>query len=267
MFYFFNWKITALQCCVGFCYTKTRISHKCICMCVCVCVWVGGCVRVCIHSLLSFLPMPSRPNPYPALGHHKAPGWDPCYTTDYHQLAVLHWQCIYLSMLLSQFAPSSPSPAMSTSLFYTQASLFLPSKRFISQQVCGFLKSICYKTGIDSQTWTTNLRLLLAQLVNNPPAMQETRFDSWVGKIPWRRDRLPTPLFLGFPCGSAGKESTCNVEDLGLIPGLGRSPGEGKNYLLQYSGLENSTDFTVHQVTKSQTQLSNFHFERKGREE
>ena len=43
-------------------------------------------------------------------------------------------------------------------------------------------------------------------------------FDSWVGKIPWRRDRLPTPVFLGFPCGSAGKESAC----LGSIPGLGR---------------------------------------------
>ena len=39
---------------------------------------------------------------------------------------------------------------------------------------------------------------------------------------------LPTPVFLGFPCGSAGKESACKVRDLGLIPGLGRSPGEGK---------------------------------------
>ena len=70
--------------------------------------------------------------------------------------------------------------------------------------------------------------------------MQETRFDSWVRKIPWRTDRLPTPVFLGFPCGSAGKESAYNVGDLGLIPGLGRSPGEGKGYPLQYSGLENS---------------------------
>ena len=50
-------------------------------------------------------------------------------------------------------------------------------------------------------------------------------------------DRLPTPVFLGFPCGSAGKESTCNAGDLGSIPGLGRSPGEGKGYPLQYSGL------------------------------
>ena len=48
--------------------------------------------------------------------------------------------------------------------------------------------------------------------------------------------------FMGFPCGSAYKESTCNAGDLGLIPGLGRSLGEGKGYLLQYSGLENSMD-------------------------
>ena len=58
--------------------------------------------------------------------------------------------------------------------------------------------------------------------------------------ICWRRDRLPTPVFLGFSCGLAGKESACNVGDLGSIPGLGRSPGEGKGYPLQYSGLENS---------------------------
>ena len=56
---------------------------------------------------------------------------------------------------------------------------------------------------------------LVAQLVKNLPVMQEPRFNSWVGKIPWRRDRLPTPVFLGFPCGSAGKESACNVGDLG----------------------------------------------------
>ena len=62
--------------------------------------------------------------------------------------------------------------------------------------------------------------------------------------------------FTGFPCGSAGKESACNAGDLGLIPGLGRFPGEGKGYPLQYSGLENSMDCTVHRVAKSRTQLS-----------
>ena len=65
---------------------------------------------------------------------------------------------------------------------------------------------------------------------------------------------------MGFPCGSAGKESACNAGDLGSIPGLGKSPGEGKGYPLQYSGLENSMDSVVYGVAKSQTQLSNFHF-------
>ena len=63
-----------------------------------------------------------------------------------------------------------------------------------------------------------------------------------------------------FPCGSASKECTCNVGDLGLIPGLGRSPGGGKHYPLQYSVLESSMDYIVHGVAKSWTQLSEFHF-------
>ena len=86
------------------------------------------------------------------------------------------------------------------------------------------------------------------------------QFDSWIRKIPWRRYRLPTSVFLRFPCGSAGKESTCNVGDLGSIPGLGRSPGKGKGYPLQYLGLENFMDCIVCGITKSQTWLSDFHF-------
>ena len=99
----------------------------------------------------------------------------------------------------------------------------------------------------------------MAQLVKNLPAVQETPIQFLVGKICWRRDRLYTPVFLDFTCGSAGKESACSVRDLGSIPGLGRSPGEGKGYPLQYSGLENSMDCIVHGVTKSQTQLRDFH--------
>ena len=69
-----------------------------------------------------------------------------------------------------------------------------------------------------------------------------------------------------FPCGSDGKDSTCNAGDLGLIPGLGRFPGQGNSYPLQYSGLENSMDrgawqTTVHGAAKSQTQLNNFAIE------
>ena len=72
-------------------------------------------------------------------------------------------------------------------------------------------------------------------------------FDSWVGKIPWRKDRVPTPVFLGFPSDSAAKESPRNVGDLGLIPGLGRSLGEGKGYPLQYSGLGRKESATTEQ--------------------
>ena len=69
---------------------------------------------------------------------------------------------------------------------------------------------------------------------------------------------------LGFPDGSTGKESPCNAGDLGLIPGLGRTSGEGNANPLQYSCLENSIDrgawlATVHGVAKSRTQLSDFH--------
>ena len=60
-------------------------------------------------------------------------------------------------------------------------------------------------------------------------------------------------LGMGFPGGSDGTESACNAGDLGSIPGLGRCPGEGEGYPLQYSGLENSMDCTVHGVAKSRT--------------
>ena len=80
------------------------------------------------------------------------------------------------------------------------------------------------------------------------------------GRFAGEGDGLPTPVFLGFPCGSAGKESACNAGDLGWIPGLGRSPGEGKGYPLQYSGLENFVGCIVPGVTKSQTRLNDFHF-------
>ena len=67
---------------------------------------------------------------------------------------------------------------------------------------------------------------LVAQIVKNQ-----------VEKITWNRDRLPTTV--GFPDRSVGKESTCSAGDPGWIPGLGRSPGEGKGYPLQYSCLGN----------------------------
>ena len=56
---------------------------------------------------------------------------------------------------------------------------------------------------------------------------------------------------MSFLCSSAGKESTCNVGDLGSTPGWGRSPGEGNSHPLQYSGLENSMDCIIHGFAKS----------------
>ena len=68
----------------------------------------------------------------------------------------------------------------------------------------------------------------------------------WVIMIFQRKLNLSQRIYIwGFPGVSAGKESTCNVRDLGLIPGLGRSLGEGNGYPLQYSGLENSMDYSV----------------------
>ena len=67
-------------------------------------------------------------------------------------------------------------------------------------------------------------------------------FNSWVRKIPWRKDRLPTPAFLGYPGSSAGKESACNGGDLGSVSRLERSSGEGNGNPLWYSCLEKSME-------------------------
>ena len=70
--------------------------------------------------------------------------------------------------------------------------------------------------------------LLIAQLVKNLCNTGDPGSIPGLGRTPGEGFRLPSPVFLGFPCGSAGKESACSAGNLGLIPGLGRSPGEGK---------------------------------------
>ena len=103
----------------------------------------------------------------------------------------------------------------------------------------------CYSAGI-------------AQLVKNLSALQETPVPFLGREDLLEKERLPTPVFLGFPGDSAGKESTCNAG--GSIPGLGRSSGEGNSYPLQYSVLESCVDCIVHGIAKSWTRLSDFHF-------
>ena len=88
-----------------------------------------------------------------------------------------------------------------------------------------------------------------------------SRILAW--EIPWTEKPggpycLPTPVFLGLPGGSAGKESACGMGDLGSMPGLQRSPGEGNSHPHQCSGLKNSVDCIVHGVAKGQTRPSDF---------
>ena len=109
---------------------------------------------------------------------------------------------------------------------------------------------------------------LIAQLVKNPPAMWEAWVQSLGGEDSLEKGKATHSSVLGLPWwGLAGKESTCwygrwefNLGDLSSIPGLWKSPGEGKGNPLQDSGLENSMDCIVPGVTKSQTRLSDFHF-------
>ena len=104
--------------------------------------------------------------------------------------------------------------------------------------------------------WYVYRASLVAQLIKNPPATHETLVQFWGQEEPSpERDRLPTPVFMGFPGGSDSKESACNVGLLGFIPGLGRSPGKGNGKPLQYSCLQNSMVRgtwwpTVHGVTR-----------------
>ena len=100
---------------------------------------------------------------------------------------------------------------------------------------------------------------LVAQLLKNPPVMWETWVRFLGQEDPLEKGMATPSSILGLPLCSAGKESACNVGDLGSIPGSGRSPADRQGYPLQYSGLENSMHCIVHGVAKSWTRLSDFH--------
>ena len=143
---------------------------------------------------------------------------------------------------------------------HSPSAVILESKKIKSVTVSIFSPSICHEVmGLDAMVLAFRMLSfkpafslsplsrgplvplsLVAQLVRIHLQWRRPWLDSWFRKICWRRDRLPTPVFLSFPGGSTGKESSSIMEDMGSIPGLRRSPGEGKGYSLQYSGLENS---------------------------
>ena len=105
------------------------------------------------------------------------------------------------------------------------------------------------------------LGLLL--LVGNTIPTSDLRQSAWVlrrmGSLGVATAVLDREDFIAFPDSSVGKKSTCNAGDPSSIPGLGRSPGEGNRYPLQYSGLQNCMDCIIHGVVKSWMQLSHFH--------
>ena len=98
--------------------------------------------------------------------------------------------------------------------------------------------------------WNTYCCLL--HFINDETEAQRSKSFARGHTGKWGRGGTHTP--------AAGKEASSDAGDLGLIPGLGRSPGEGKGHPLQYSDLENPMDYTVHRVAKNRTQLSDFHF-------
>jgi len=138
--------------------------------------------------------------------------------------------------LSSKLTPTLDNGKLVNKLIYVLQFIFLWNQRDFKTNLTGLL-----------WIWAS----LVAQLVKNPPAMQET----WVWSLVWEDQ--------GFPGGLAGKVSTCNEGDLGSIPGSGRSPGEENGTPLQYSCLENPMDggaweAAVHGVVKSRTWLSEF---------
>ena len=117
--------------------------------------------------------------------------------------------------------------------------------------VHGIAKS---RTRLSNFTFT-----FIAHLVKNPPAVLETLVWFLGREDPLEKGKATHSSILGLHLWLSWWRSPCSAGDLGSIPGLGRSPGEGKGYPLQYSGLENSMDCVDHGVAKSWTWLSDFH--------
>ena len=135
-------------------------------------------------------------------------------------------QCLYLLKQIkfwSALSHCESHSVMSNSLWF---------HGIIQARILEWVAFLCSRGIFPTQESNPGLphyRQILYRLSYQGICLQYKRawFDCWVGKIPWRRDRLPTPVFFLFPCGSAGKVSACNVGDLGSVPGLGRSPEEG----------------------------------------
>ena len=148
-----------------------------------------------------------------------------------------------MSILISQVAPVVKNPPANAGNIKDEGSV--PGLgRFPRGGIGTPLQYSCLENPMDRGAWGATVHGV---------AKTWTWLNIWTD---WLTDEV-------FPGGSAGKESACNTGDLSLIPGLGRSSGEGNGYPLKYSGLENSKDFIFHGMTESWTQEwheSDFHF-------
>ena len=181
---------------------------------------------------------------FPCFTPHLAPCSSKCSTFVHCNLGLVNWLCC---SLVKQTKSGSVTHQNHKSWCPDQwMGIWSKWTRFrtlnVEQRQKKGLVAVPYKLASVSIYWDPELLLV----------------PSWVFSLPVSSlSCLPT--LQGFPGGSAGKESACNVGDP-LIPGLGRSPGEGTGYPFQYSGLEKSMDCIVQGVAKSWTPLSNFHF-------
>ena len=179
-------------------------------MCVCVCSAMSDSLQphglYIAHKAPLFMGLPRQEYwsglPFPSLGVLPDSG------SNLGLLCLLHWQW--------------------TRILYHCTHLGFPGSSPGKESACkeGHLGSI---PGLESNPGR-----------GRPVSSKHASCTPRTGEFPWRMHRLPTPVFLGFPGGSDGKESAHNEGDLGLIPGLGRSPGRGHGNPLQYSCLENS---------------------------
>ena len=161
----------------------------------------------------------------------------------YYDFCAERWPCLYVCPQLLLLSPAGKSQLLCLCpLYYSLQSIFIFRVNFnlYAENHSLWESHIKLKTFYFSflgvqyffPYYEWHGASLVAQLVKKLPAVQEPQFNYWVGKIPCRRDRLPTPVFLGFPGGSDSEESTCDAGELGLIPGLGRYAGGGHGIML-----------------------------------
>ena len=149
--------------------------------------------------------------------------------------------CVLFNMLSRFFIVFLPRSKSLLILWLQSPSMvILEPKKIESVIVLTFLPSICHEVmGPDAMILVFLIfSFKLALSLSSFTLIKRLFSSSSPSAI-----RVVSFAYLGFPCGSAGKESACNKGDLGSIPGLERSPGEGRGYPLQYSGLENSMDY------------------------